>query len=338
MATIYDVSRESGFSVSTVSKVINNYKGVNKETSALVKQTIKELGFVPNNTARTLATQKSWLIGIVFAEEQGMGIMHPHYSGILQGFKMVAGGYGYDIVFINNFLGEKKISFLEHCKYRNVDGVLLALNNSFLEQFKDLLDAPLPKVSVEGIFPGVPSVISDNAMAANQSLKHLYMLGHRKIAILAGPQDTVSGSERFKEYRRFIRENNLEWNPKYCVEASKYSREAGLEAVNILFQQCWDEFPTAIYATYDEYASGAIEILRKRGFRIPEDVSVIGNDDLPVASYVSPGITTIRQDREQIGAQAARLLVEIMEKKTGSTETIRIPTKLIVRESTFRMP
>jgi LacI family transcriptional regulator len=273
----------------------------------------------------------------VFAEEQGIGIVHPHFSSILQGFKTVAGSYGYDIVFINNFLGEKKISLFEHCKYRNVDGVLLALNESFLDQFKDLLDAPLPKVSVEEIFSGVPTVISDNTMAASQALKYLYMLGHRKIAILAGPQNTISGKERFMEYRRFLDENNLEWIPKYYAEASKYSRKAGQEAVDLLFQQCWDDFPTAIYATYDEYASIVIEVLQQRGFRIPEDVSIMGNDDLPIASYITPKLTTIRQEREQIGMQAAKLLVEIIEKKVNHTEVIRVPTKLIVRDSTIRI-
>lgn len=338
MATIYDISRETGFSIATVSKVINNYSGVNENTRKVIKAKIEEMGFMPNSTARTLATKKSWMIAIVFEEEQGAGIVHPHYSNILQGFKQTAGKLGYDIIFLNSFLGEKRLSFAEHCRFRNVDGVLLVVSANFTDQIKDILDVEIPKVSVETVYPGVPTIISDNKMAGKQAMEHLYMLGHKKIATIAAPQDTIAGRERLQVYREFLKENNLEYRPQFCVEAEKYNKTAGMKAVNLLLQQCRDEFPTAIYAAYDDYACAAKEILTEKGFKIPEDMSIVGNDDLPIASYASPGITTVRQNRDDIGAQAAKILVDMIEKKDQMVypEITRIPTKLIVRQTTFK--
>lgn len=338
MATIYDISRETGFSIATVSKVINNYKGVNAKTKKIIEDKIAEMGFMPNSTARTLATKKSWLVAIIFAEEQGMGIVHPHYSNILQGFKNVIGENGYDIIFLNTFLGEKKMSFAEHCRFRNVDGVMLAMSSKFTDQAADILNAvDIPKVSVESVYSKVPTVISDNAMGAKQAMEHLYMLGHKKIAHIAAPLDSLAGKERYQAYRQFLTDNGMEFDPRYCVVASRYSKDAGVEAVNTLLQQCWDGFPTAIYAAYDDYACAAKEILTERGFKIPEEISIVGNDDLPVAGFSTPGITTVRQNRSEIGAEAARVLVRLMEEKQKEQdEIIRVPTNLVVRQTTFR--
>ena len=337
MATIYDVSRETGYSIATVSKVINNYRGVNKNTKKIIEEKIEELGFVPNNTARTLATQKSWLIAIIFEEEQELGILHPHYSNILQGFKRVVGKYGYDIIFFNTFLGEKKMTFLEHCKFRNVDGVIIALDKCVSDKIDKLLKSDIPKVSVESIYSGVPTVISDNVMATRQILEHLFMLGHKKIAMIAAPINSTAGAERYKAYREFLDENDLKFEEKYCVEANKYTKEAGIEACNILLQQSWDDLPTAIYAAYDDYACAVRDMFGDRGFRVPEDISIVGNDDLPIAEYTTPGMTTVRQNREKIGEKAAEILVDIIEKrKVMESEVVRIPMDLVVRGTTFR--
>jgi LacI family transcriptional regulator len=214
---------------------------------------------------------------------------------------------------------------------------MLALSSKFTDQITDILRDDIPKISVETVYDGVPTVISDSKMGARQALEHLYMLGHKKIAHIMAPLDTIAGKERLQAYKDFLESNGLEFNPKYCVEASQYSKSAGAEAVNTLLQQCWDEFPTAIYAAYDDYAFAAKEILSEKGFRVPEDISIVGNDDLPISGYLNPGITTIRQNRDEIGAQAAKILVNAIEKDIKeSSKVVRIPTKLIVRQTTFR--
>lgn len=339
MATIYDVSKKTGFSISTISKVMNNYSGVSEKTRKIVEDAVKEMNFTPNTTARTLATNKSWLIGIIFSEEKGYGITHPHYSEILKGFQEQASKYGYDIVFLNDFLGEKKTKYLEHCKYRNVDGAVVALGSDYTDDVKSLLNSEIPIVSIETEYEGIPTIICDNKGGVRQVLEHLYLLGHRKIAHIASSieKNILSGYERHEAYVEFLKENNIDYNPRYVVEANKYTKEAGRDAINKLLQQCWNDLPTAIITSYDDYAVACIEVLSERGFSIPENVSVVGFDDLPYISYFKPGLTTVRQDRNEIGRKAAKVLVNIIEKADEDMPLIaRVPTYLTVRQTTSR--
>ncbi len=339
MATIYDVSKKTGFSISTISKVMNNYKGVSKNTRKIVEDAIKELDFTPNTTARTLATKKSWLIAIVFEEEKGFGITHPHYSGILKGFQEKAATYGYDTVFLNSFLGEKKLTYLEHCKYRNVDGVLVSSSSKFTENIISLFNSDIPTISVETSYNGIPTVISDNKLGAKQALEHLYLLGHRKIAHIASStsEENLSGKERYDAYCEFLEEKNLEYNPLYVAEGTKYTREAGEIASYKLYQQCRDDLPTAIFTSCDDYAIACIDVLNSFGLSVPEDISVVGFDDLPFASYIKPSLTTVRQDRAEIGARAAQILVNNIElKDVEINEITRIKTDLTVRKTTMK--
>ncbi len=340
MATIYDVSKKTGFSISTISKVMNNYKGVSEKTKKIVEEAIKELDFTPNTTARTLATKKSWLIAIVFEEERGFGITHPHFSGILKGFQEKAATFGYDTVFLNSYLGDSKLTYLEHCKFRNVDGVLVSSSSKFANNIVSLFDSDIPSVSVETIYEGIPTVIADNKLGAKQALEHLYSLGHRKIAHISSyiNEENLSGKERHEAYREFLAEKNIEYNPMYVVEAPTYTKEAGEVATHKLYQQCQSDMPTAIFATSDDHAIACIDVLNSLGFSVPDDISVVGFDDLPFASYIKPALTTVRQDRNEIGARAAQLLVDIIElKDVVVPEITRIPTDLTVRQTTKKI-
>ena len=338
MITIYDIAKKTGYSIATVSKVINNYTGVSEKARNTIKRAIEEMDYTPNNYARTLATQRSWLIGVLFSEEKGLGIVHPHYSRILQSFQATIGNYGYDTLFLNNMWGGKKTSVLDHCKSRGVDGVVIAGSNNFTPTIQCVLDSDIPKVSVETIYSHVHTIISDNRMGTLQALEHLFFLGHRKIAHIASPLDGSAGWERHEAYKEFMGKKGLPYKKSYFVEASKYTNEAGADAITRLLEQCWDDMPTAIYASYDEYVSAAITVLASRGFRIPEDMSLVGFDDLPLAEYVTPAITTIHQNRYDIGSKAAGILAQIIaEEPIDEPYIVRIPTKLKVRQTTKRL-
>lgn len=294
------------------------------------------MGYTPNTNARALVTKKAWLIGLLFSEDVGSGIAHPHFSTILQSFITKAQGYGYDVVFVNTMLRQKEASYLEHCRYRGVDGVLLAAGRHFTSHIQSLLESNFPCVSVEDIYPNAYTVITDNYTGTMQALEYLYFLGHRKIAHLCGPSTSLAGMERLEAYKAFLTQKGLPYNPKYVVESAYYSREAGVEASNLLLQQCWDDIPTAIFASYDELACALKTVLQQRGYRIPLDISVVGFDDLAVAE--TAGITTVRQDRPAIGEQAADLLVKLIEgDKVEGGRIMRLPTRLIVRESAARI-
>lgn len=338
MVTIYDVAREAGCSPATVSKAFNNYKSVSESTYKKIMEIADKLGYTPNNSARALATKKTWLIGVILSEELHTGITHPHFSEILQSFNTRAGEYGYDIIFISKRFDNKEISYLEHCKYRGVDGVLLAVGAKFNDEIKCILESDIKCVSVEGLYPNKYTVISDNKMGSFQALEYLYFLGHRKIAHIACPLNSVAGRERFNAYKEFLESKGLEFNPKYFVEAEDFTHEAGKKAALELLQQSFDDLPTAVYAAYDDIAYITMTVFQEKGFRIPDDISVVGFDNIKLSEFMTPPLTTIEQDRVEIGKKAADILVSLIEgKNIDKPYEIRIQTRLIMRNSCVRI-
>lgn len=338
MVTIYDVAKEVGCSPTTVSKAFNNYSGVNNATYKKIMEAADKLGYTPNNNARALATKKTWLLGVLFSEDVNTGIAHPHFSEILQNFQVRAGEHGYDVVFVNKRLGNREASYLEHCLYRGVDGVLLAANKMFTDEIQCVLSSDIKCVSVETNYPNKNTVISDNRMGSLQALEYLYFLGHRKIAHMACPLTSVAGQERYNAYKEFLKSKGLEENPKYIVETNEFKAEEGIRAATQLLQQAWDDLPTAIYCGYDEIACAAMTTFKAQGFRVPEDLSIVGFDNVTISGLTSPSLTTIEQDRAAIGQTAADTLIKMIEGKTieGPIDN-RIPTKLIVRNSCARI-
>ena len=338
MVTIYDVAKMVGCSPATVSKAFNNYSGVNTETYKKIMEVAEQLGYTPNTNARALATKKTWLLGVLFSEDVNTGIAHSHFGEILQSFQVRAGEYGYDVVFVNKRLGNKEASYLEHCIYRGVDGVLLAANAKFTDEIECVLSSDIKCVSVETNYPEKHSVLSDNRMGTMQALEYLYFLGHRKIAHIACPVTSLAGYERLAAYKEFLKLKGLEENPKYIVEINEYSADEGINAANRLLQQSLDDLPTAVYCGYDDIAIAAMTAFQGQGFRIPEDLSIVGFDNITVARFTSPGLTTIEQDRVIIGEKAADTLIRLIEgKEIDETCDIRIPTKLIARSSCARI-
>ncbi|HYE11334.1 MAG TPA: LacI family DNA-binding transcriptional regulator [Patescibacteria group bacterium] len=338
MVTIYDVAKEAGCSPTTVSKAFNNYSGVNTDTYKRIMEAADKLGYTPNTNARALATKKTWLLGVLFSEDVNTGIAHPHFSEILQSFQVRAGEYGYDVVFVNKRLGNREASYLEHCMYRGVDGVLLAANKMFTDEIQSVLSSDIKCVSVETNYPNKYTVISDNRMGSLQAMEYLYLLGHRKIAHMACPLTSVAGQERYSAYKEFLESKGLEENPKYVVEIAEFKPEEGMKAATQLLQQAWDDLPTAIYCGYDDIACAAMNTFRAQGFRVPEDLSIIGFDNVAISGFTTPSLTTIEQDRATIGIKAADTLIKMIEgKQIEEPFDNRIPTKLIVRNSCARI-
>lgn len=338
MVTIYDVAKNVGCSPATVSKAFNNYSGVNPTTRQKIMDASAKLGYIPNNNARALATKKTWLIGVIFADDIGVGIMHPHYSEILENFKKTVNMYGYDVLFINKEFGNISETYLEHCRFRGVDGLLLALGSNNTDEIKDILSSEIKCVSIEMIYPNKNSIICDNRMGTMQALEYLYFLGHRKIAHISCPLDSIAGIERARAYKDFLREKGIEENPKYFVETKEFLSEAGNQAAKELLQNCWGDLPTAVFMGWDDIAFAAMNTFQAQGVRIPEDISVVGFDNVKMAGFVTPKLTTIEQDRKTIGEKAGNILINLIENKVvEESDVSRIPTKLIVRNSCARI-
>jgi len=331
MVTIYDVAAASGFSPATVSKALNSYRGVNKETADKIINTAKEMGYMPNIAARSLTTKKSWLVGMLFSEELYSGLKHPHFGEIFSSAQIHLCKAGYDVVIINNSLGGDNMSYLEHCRYRGVEGVFMAASAEFNSDVQCIVDSPLKIVSVEMAYNERYSVISENYKGAMLAMEHLYSLGHRKIAYIAGPLDRLAATERYQGYVDFLAKQGLSFDQSLVAEAAQYTTPDGYDAALRLLKTAKGKF-TAVFADYDYIACGAINCFSANGLSVPGDVSVIGFDDLSIAEVA--GLTTIRQDREKIGIMAADILIAQMQGLPLEQEyDVRVPTSLVVRSS-----
>jgi LacI family transcriptional regulator len=327
MADIRDIAKMAGVSTATVSKVLNNYKEVSDATKVRILKIVEEVGYIPNSNARALSTKRSWLIGIVYSEGLNIGLEHNYFSGLLEAFKREAEALGYEVVFISGY----GIGYLKRCQVRNVDGVFVVAADVSDPGLQALFDSDIKCVTTDVPYKSVPLIYSDNRQGSRLAINHLYDLGHRRIAHIAGPATSVAGKERLEGYLEGLKEHNLEFDPALVVETTDFGGNEGYEAMNKLFQL--DEVPTAVFVLCDLVAVGAMHSIKEHNLEVGKDISVIGFDDIELARHVHPALTTIKQDRKRIGQILAETLVKRINRQAVD-EIIRIPTELIIRDST----
>ncbi|MEF2967622.1 LacI family DNA-binding transcriptional regulator [Paenibacillus sp. M1] len=330
MITIYDIAKKTGFSPTTVSKVFNDYSDVSAKTRRKILEAAEQLGYLPNAHARTLTTKRSWTIGVLYVEPSGAGILHPYFAGVIEGFKQVATARGYDLMFISKDIGGKKRSYLEHCKIRGVDGIVVILPDYADPYFLELLDSSIPCVLLDQESELKSTVCSDNLEGSLRAVEYLYRLGHRKIAHIGGG-DTFSGNRRLQGYMQAMEKLGLPVNPEHVIQGSfDYTVESGRAAMEQLLRA--GERPTAVFAAGDNLALGAMMALKERGMKVPGDMSVVGFDDIEMAKYLTPSLTTVRQDTYALGNRAADMLIYTIEGGEGIRTDI-LPVELVIRES-----
>jgi LacI family transcriptional regulator len=333
MKTIYDIAKEAGYSTATVSKVLNGYKGVSSAARKKILQVVKENNFVPNANAKTLLSGKSYLLGITTLASPN-DLLSPFLSEVISSFKFESEKKGYDIIFLSNKIGKNKVTYVEHCLTRNLDGILLAVAegdypSELAKRFMELVEYDIPKVSVQGIYPNVDFVLSDNTNAAIAGLEYLYSLGHREIGLVNVTGISLASVQRTEGYREFLELHGLPFREEYVFSAESYTGNAGLKIAGAVAEQ---KNLTAIFCIFDEVTAGLMQGLRKLGISIPNDISVLSFDDLPLAKYM--GLTTMRQYRKEIGALAAKKLIEIIESGEESKRgNILMDTKLVIRST-----
>lgn len=330
MATIYDVAKKSGYSITTVSKVLNNYPNVSNKAKEKVMSAVEELGYIPYSSARTLATKKSNMIGVVFSEAMDVGITHPFFSEVIEAFKKQVELHHYDLLFVSRNIDSHQ-DYHTHLRHRGVDGVVVFNLHSEDQELKTFNDSSLPAVFIDTYIENANLVYSDNQLGCSLAIDYLYDLGHRKIAHITGSPSTFTGAERIKGFNKAIEEKGLNIPDEYHVSGGFFSYEGGSSAMLKLLSL--QDRPTAIFVSGDEMAMGAIAVAKEMGVRIPEDISIIGFDDIALAKYVEPALTTIGQDKDRIGRQAATLLLNEIEGIKRANRANIIPVRLIKRES-----
>ena len=331
MVTIKDISKKCGVSPATVSKALNGYDDISPETVELVLQTAKELNYTPNAAARLLKTNRSHNIGVLFIDDSMSGLTHEYFSHILNSVKEEAEANGYDITFISNNIGKEKTSFLQHCRYRNCDGVVIANVDFENPEVLELVKSEYPVVTIDYSFDKASSVNSDNQEGAYALTSYMLDRGHTKIAFIHG-EHTLVTQKRISGYKLAMEERGIEIPPEYISEAVYHDAESVRKATAAMLDL--PDPPTAILFP-DDYASmgGRTEVI-ERGLNIPGDLSICGYDGVNLAKILDPKLTTWEQDTDALGRIAVKKLIERIENpQTAIPEYIVIKGKLFEGET-----
>jgi LacI family transcriptional regulator len=323
--TITDVAREAGVSVATVSKVVNGRDGIARNTAAHVQQVVADLGYESSLVARSLRSHRTHVLGILVAE------FEPFSTEILKGAGTALGGTPYALLAYTGGGGRPgqpgwEQRYLSRLSGTLIDGAVL-VTPTVVE-----VDAGVPIVAVDPHAGpgGLPTVDSDNQHGAVLAVRHLLGLGHRRIGFLGGRPDLESARLREAGYRQALAEAGLEVDP-HLVHVAEYRREAAAGPVATML--ALDHPPTAVFAANDLSAMGILDAAGRLGLRVPDDLSVVGFDDIPESASTTPALTTVRQEIQQIGASAVELLVRLVEGSPVDGPHVRLPTTLVVRGS-----
>ena len=334
MPTIYDVAKESGFSLSTVSNVLNDGpRPVKPETRQRILATMRRLDYHPSAVARGLARQRTHTLGILFGVVEPSEVVLNAYSvSVLQGVLTAAAATGYNVThYMTPWIDANQS--LGAFRDRRTDGLLIVAppTDSDLMPSIARLKLPLVAVSWPSERENVPSVDADDRVGMRQAAGHIIELGHRRIAHLMGHANLVSAMIRKQIFLDVLAEAGILPIPEFILPG-QYSTTSGYErALRVLKHP---ERPTAIVAGNDEIAVGVVEAARDLGIRIPEELSVVGYDDRPLSALMNPRLTTVRQPFVEIGTHAVRLLVLQMEGQEVAPITHLLTPQLVIREST----
>lgn len=327
MATIKEIAEKCGVSVATVSKALNGYPDIGPETARLVSETAKLLGYHPDSIARTLKTKRSNNLGVLFIDKMRSGLGHEYFSGLLESVKVRAEERGYDITFISRNVGGKPMSYLEHCRYRRCDGVVIASVDFNDPQVIELVNGDIPVVTIDHVFNNRTSILSDNVQGIQDLTRYIYDCGHRRIAYIHG-EDTDVTQKRLAGFHIVCKQLGIDI-PKPYLRASRYhDGGACMDITRELLSL--DTPPTCIIYPDDFSSVGGLSEIERAGLSIPDDVSIAGYDGIYLLQSLRPKLTTLRQDTHALGAMAAdKLINAITEPSTAFPEQITIPGQLL---------
>jgi len=331
LVTIKDISKKCGFSTSTVSKALNGSSEIGEETTAIIRKTANEMGYFPNAAARLLKTNRSNNIGVLFIDEMQSGLGHEYFSAVLNNFKVEAERLGYDITFISHNIGNMPMSYYEHCKYRNCDGVVIACVDFNDPAVIELIKSEIPTVTIDHIFNDCTAILSDNLRGAKDLVHYIYENGHRKIAFIHGENTSVT-QRRLAGFHKACEKLGIKV-PNYYIKEARYHDPKSSEIATRELLQLSDR-PTCIMYPDDFSFIGGMNEIERQGLSIPDDISVVGYDGIYLSQVLRPKLSTFKQDTVALGREAAINLVNaIVDKKTYTPKQIWIEGELLIGNS-----
>lgn len=334
--TIIDIARQVGVSKSTVSRVIAGTGYTSPETREKVLEAIKELQYKPNAVARAMVSQRTHNIGVIIYRQHLSIMSHPFYGKILDSILVTAESMNYSV-----FVSTDKDMSLRSADYmleKRVDGlVLISRLSQEMIGYLDSFDVPYLMVNGTTENSSVLQLVNDDRKGGKMAADHLFELGHRDIGVIAGPQEHRSHHLRLESFCQRLRDRSCGISADHISYSPTSTFEDGKES----FMAMWERSPikpTAFYATNDMLALGAIRGILEKGLRIPQDISVIGSDNIDYASLANPPLTTIHIEKEKMGHDSIVMLDRIIQKQIVDPERIEYEPKLIVRSTTGPVP
>lgn len=337
MATlgIKDIAKLANVSPATVSRVFSAPEMVSKKTLDKVKKVVDEAGYRPNRMGASLRTRKSGNIVAIIPD-----ITKPVNAGIIRAIEQGAQSAGYSVLLGDTQgLEEREQHYADLVSHGQADGILLFgsripfkidPNRPLFEQLPPMVNGN------EGIDSDeIVKVTVDNEAAAKAAVDYLISLGHKRIATITGPNNVPSSKKREKGYKKSLLEAGIDYDPLLQIEGEYDVKSGVIAAQKLLLLR---ERPTAIFCFNDDMAIGAMQFLQQQGFKVPNDISVMGFDDINYAEYVTPSLTTIHQPLNEIGATCIKLLLDQLNGKEVVVGTQYLPFDLVIRNSTSVVP
>ncbi len=334
--TLDDIAALAGVSRSTVSRVVNEHPSVKKDVRQRVLGIIEEHHFHPNAAARTLAMQRSWTIGLILPHSVSTFFTDPYYPNLLMGIAKACNLYGYTLaLFLVSTKEDEENVFPRVGRKGFLDGVIVQSGHHGDQgAIGRMVDKKIPLVVLGRPVrsDNVTYIDIDNINAVKSAVTYLYQTGCRKIATITGPIDSTVGIDRLEGYRQAIKEQNGLLDENLVVEGN-FTETGGYLAM----QKLLPLHPDGVFAASDVMAAGAMKAIEEASLRIPEDISIIGFDDLPMPSYGSNQLSTIRQDVPELGLKSVENLIELIEDESIPPHHILMGTELIIRKSCFNL-
>ena len=286
--TIRELSKRCGLSISTISKALNGYTDISETTRELVIRDARKIGYYPNVHARALKTKRSYNLGVLFSDDKQSGLTHAFFSFVLESFKKEAERHGYDVTFISHNIGESKMTYLEHCHYREVDGVCIACINFQEPEIAQLVNSDMPVVTIDHLFSNRTCIQSDNINGMRELVGYVYAQGHRRIANIHGPRSAVTDT-RLGSYYRTLGELGISVPDPYVLDCEYNEPPSVYRAVKRLLSL--PQRPTCILISDDYAAFGAYDAIQGEGLQVPADISIAGYDGIPIMQLIKPRLT-----------------------------------------------
>ncbi len=311
MTSLKDIAAACGVSVATVSKALNGAPDIGEETRRRIRRKAEELGYTTNAAARALKTKRTYNIGVLFVDPMHGGLAHEFFSTVLDGIRAEAERSGYDITFINRNIGNQPTSYLQHCLYRGMDGVVIASADFKDPMVLELANSALPVVTLDHVFNDHISVVSDNIRGMEELVRFAASRGHRRLAFIHGEMTSVT-LNRLSGFYRTCEELGIPVREEWIRESAYHDSEGCSRATREIL--ALKERPSCIIFPDDYSFIGGHNAIMEAGLRIPEDVSVMGYDGIPLSRIMKPVLTTWRQDTAGLGRTAAEKLIGLIER------------------------